>query len=105
MRYSIFIINLFLTCITHAQGFHRHVLMDEGWKFYLGDTANAERPNFNDKKWRVLDLPHDWSIEGEFKEDAATGGSGGYLPTGIGWYRKQFNLPKSVKGQTTWIEF
>jgi len=45
----------------------------------------------------TLNLPHDWSIEGEFKEDAATKGAGGYLPTGIGWYRKHFTMPQSAR--------
>ena len=41
-----------------------------------------------------LNLPHDWSIEGEYNKDELTGGSGGYLPTGIGWYRKHFQIAK-----------
>ncbi len=34
-----------------------------------------------------------------------TGGSGGFLPTGIGWYRKHLTLPNDAKGKTVWIEF
>src|SRR5215471_8931495 len=89
----------------YSQNFHRRVLMDDSWKFFQGDVQQAEKPGFNDSKWRTVNLPHDWSIESEFKEDAPTGGSGGYLPAGIGWYRKQFNLPKTIKGQTTWVQF
>ena len=55
--------------------------------------------------WRTLNLPHDWSIEGDFKEDAQTKGGGGYLPAGIGWYRKHFNLTTIDKYQQFWIEF
>ena len=62
--------------------------MDYNWKFIQSDVKEAEKQNFDDTKWRTLNLPHDWSIEGEFKEDAITKGPGGYLPTGIGWYRK-----------------
>ncbi len=36
---------------------------DEGWRFHRGDAAGAERPGFPDSAWRLLDLPHDWSIE------------------------------------------
>src|SRR5919198_227885 len=36
---------------------------DEGWRFFRGDAAGAEVPSFDDGAWRVLDLPHDWSIE------------------------------------------
>ncbi len=79
--------------------------MDYNWKFIQSDIKEAEKPDFDDTKWRTLNLPHDWSIEGEFKEDAITKGRGGYLPTGIGWYRKRFNLPSVDKGQQFWIEF
>ncbi len=82
-----------------------HLLMDRNWKFFLGDDKNASAVDFNDNSWRLLDLPHDWSIEGEFKKDAPTGGGGGYLPTGIGWYRKQFILPSSVRGKQVSIQF
>ena len=83
----------------------QRVLMDYNWKFIQSDIKEAEKPDFDDTKWRTLNLPHDWSIEGEFKEDAITKGPGGYLPTGIGWYRKRFNLPSVDKGQQFWIEF
>jgi len=82
-----------------------HLLMDRDWKFFLGDDKNASSMSYNDAAWRLLDLPHDWSIEGEFKKDAPTGGGGGYLPTGIGWYRKQFTLPISVKNKQISIQF
>ncbi len=82
-----------------------HLLMDRDWKFFLGDDKNASPEKFDDKAWRTLDLPHDWSIEGEFSKDAATGGQGGYLPTGIGWYRKQFSLPFPVGGKQVSIQF
>src|SRR6185503_18565101 len=82
-----------------------HLLMDRNWKFFLGDDSTASKTAFNDNSWRVLDLPHDWSIEGEFKKDAPTGGGGGYAQTGIGWYRKEFVLPASVRGKQVSIQF
>ena len=81
------------------------MLMDFNWKFSRTDTIGADKAAFNDSKWRTLDLPHDWSIENEFVQNAPTGGGGGYLPTGIGWYRKRFNLPKSAISKSIWIEF
>ncbi|BBC30085.1 hypothetical protein SGFS_013790 [Streptomyces graminofaciens] len=36
---------------------------DEGWLFLRGDATGAEQPSYDDRAWRVLDLPHDWSIE------------------------------------------
>lgn len=83
----------------------QRLLMDLGWRFSQTDTTGANSSEFNDARWRTLNLPHDWSIESEFIENAPTTGRGGYLPTGIGWYRKHFVLPKSVKGKSVWIEF
>ncbi|ETZ19217.1 sugar-binding domain-containing protein [Pedobacter sp. V48] len=82
------------------------LLMDRNWKFFLGDNKSASANEFDDSSWRLLNLPHDWSIEGKFQKDAPAGGAGGYLPTGIGWYRKQFNLPSSAtKGKQVSIQF
>lgn len=56
--------------------------MDPGWRFTLGDPGGAERPSFDDRRWRELDLPHDWSIEGTPTEDAPGGGRVGFFPAG-----------------------
>jgi beta-galactosidase len=78
---------------------------DFGWKFFKGDAPGAEEPAFSDAAWRTLDLPHDWSIEGPFGEHEPSGGSGGYLPTGIGWYRKRFRVPADDRARKFSIEF
>ena len=81
-------------------------LFTQSWKFHLGDTIqNAGQPDFNDSSWRMLNLPHDWSIEGSFSKDNSSTTAGGALPTGIGWYRKSFKLPESVKGKNVFIDF
>ncbi|HEY9048317.1 MAG TPA: sugar-binding domain-containing protein, partial [Ohtaekwangia sp.] len=79
-------------------------LTDE-WKFQLSDTIEASSANFDDSKWRVLNLPHDWSIEGEFSEKNPAGVGGGALPGGIGWYRKSFVLPPEDKDKNIFIRF
>jgi beta-galactosidase len=79
--------------------------MDPGWHFTLGDPANAEQPGFDDHEWRRLDLPHDWSIEGTMRRDAAGGGQMAFLPGGTGWYRKTFRMPASARGLEAWLEF
>lgn len=78
---------------------------DGNWLFQIGDVAGADQPAFADTTWRALDVPHDWSIEGPFAMSAATTGRGGYLPSGIGWYRKHFTLPQSLAGHQIFIEF
>ncbi|MGC9349309.1 MAG: sugar-binding domain-containing protein, partial [Anaerolineae bacterium] len=50
-------------------------------------------------------LPHDWSIEGPFDQNAPAGGGGGYLPGGIGWYRKRFKLPDQDQDKRAAIQF
>ena len=76
-----------------------------GWRFHLGDVQNGESSSFDDSGWRLLDLPHDWSIEGEFNRDNPSAVSGGALPGGIGWYRKSFALPESEKARLAFVEF
>jgi beta-galactosidase len=78
---------------------------DDRWRFYLGDSSDAHLADFDDSGWRPLDLPHDWSIEGAFSEDAPAAGNGAYLPTGIGWYRKQFLLPAEARGKRVSLTF
>jgi len=78
---------------------------DQGWRFHLGDVPGAQDPAFADSSWRTLDLPHDWSIEGEFSEQNPAGVGGGALPGGVGWYRKSFSVPAADSGKVRFIEF
>ena len=36
---------------------------DAAWRFTLGDSSEYSAVAFNDASWRLLDVPHDWSIE------------------------------------------
>ena len=82
----------------------RRILFDHDWRFHLGEAPGAEMAGFDDVSWRSLSLPHDWSIEGDFREENPCGGGGGYLPCGIGWYRKSFRLPDDWAGRLVSIE-
>ncbi|WP_066631501.1 glycoside hydrolase family 2 TIM barrel-domain containing protein [Labilibacter marinus] len=75
-----------------------------GWKFNLGDEVDAYKVDFDDKSWREVQLPHDWSVEHSFTQEK-TGGATAFLPGGIGWYRKSFTIPQSAKDKIVWIEF
>ncbi len=59
------------------------ISIDFDWKFELGDIDSAELENFDDTNWRLLDVPNDWSIEGEYNEKNPEGIAGAFLPTGI----------------------
>jgi beta-galactosidase len=83
----------------------RKVSFDAGWSFSKGDVPNAQSPQFTGGNWTPVDLPHDWSIAGPFSESEPCGGEGAYLPTGIGWYRKTFQLPQSYSGRRILLQF
>lgn len=104
------ILFLSLTChlLTAAQTpgrTERKQLFDDNWRFDPADIPDAEKNTFDDKGWRNLDLPHDWSIEGEVNPKNPTGGAGGYFPSGVGWYRKTFIVPDEWKGKSISIYF
>jgi beta-galactosidase len=90
---------------TEAMGQRLRENFDRGWRFHRGDSTGAEVPKFSDADWRLLDLPHDWSIDGPFDENEPSSFCGAYLPTGIGWYRKRFRLPNSYKNKKLTMEF
>ena len=78
-------------------------LFDNGWRFHLGDIAQGQSPALADKSWRQVDLPHDWSIEGPYSQKNASGS--GFLPGGIAWYRKTFQIPLTTRGQKVSVRF
>lgn len=104
---KIWIICLF-TVMTNSVAYTQtrsHKDFDNNWKFKLDSLNNNSAINVNDRTWRVLNLPHDWSIEGTFSKDNPAGAGGGALPGGIGWYRKSFTIPAAEKGQSVFIGF
>jgi beta-galactosidase len=78
---------------------------DRDWRFLKADPSGAEKPEFEDSGWRRLDVPHDWSIEGPVDEKNPTGAGGGFMPSGVGWYRKHFTLTNNVQQQLVFIQF
>jgi beta-galactosidase len=86
-----------------AEGARERRNFDSDWRFRKGDVTGGELAAFDDSAWRKLNLPHDWSIEGPY---SATNASGtGYLPGGIGWYRKSFQAAESERGRKVFIAF
>jgi beta-galactosidase len=81
----------------------QYVDFDFGWRFKLGDEPTAIHREFDDGKWQTVQLPHDWSIEGPFGPEFASGT--GYAPGGVGWYRKRFTLGPESKGRQVAVEF
>ena len=87
------------------QPLRERLLFDHDWRFLLGDPDGAEAPAFGVAAWRTLDLPHDWSIEGKIDPNNPTGGSGGYFPAGVGWYRRTLTVPAAWSGRRVSVEF
>ena len=84
-----------------------HRRLDFDWKFQLGDESSLDytKKDFDDSKWRSLDIPHDFVIEGTFDKDAADK-SHGFLPYGVGLYRKHFTLTKEdLNSKNLYIDF
>ena len=124
LSWLIFLCCVACCCAHAAEPVNRERLsMDQGWRFYLGDipfpevkghdpsylNAKAGRangaaaPDFDDTDWQVLDLPHDWAVEGNFDENANL--SQGYRRRGVGWYRRQFKLDPSDRGRHLELQF
>ncbi len=81
---------------------------DKNWRFVLGDSVQMSKVDYDDSRWRQLDVPHDWAIEGDFYVGNPSGAGGGALPGGIGWYRKTFTLgdcETPMKDTKFFIEF
>lgn len=104
-RAAIFII--IFSCLSLVNAKDNNVIkFDFDWKFYLGNIPDAYKTDFDDTGWRLLDVPHDWSIEGAYHETAnGTDWQSGYLPGGIGWYRKSFDYDKQWDGKEISILF
>lgn len=79
--------------------------LDADWRFLQGEVAGAEQPGFDDSRWPVVQVPHDWSIAGPFVQTNLTGPAGAFLPAGVAWYRKHFALPSGDLGRRVFVEF
>jgi len=99
----------------------KKIRLDPGWRFHHGRLENAYRAGYDDKPWRKVDLPHDWSIEdlqmepsdssneriisGPFDSESPGGRATGYTRGGTGWYRKHFHLPESYQDKRIVVRF
>ena len=119
LNFRITFVILFLVSIVfqgYTQTTRYELLFDDGWKFFLGDIKDAENPSYDDKLWRNIDLPHDWSIEklpgqvpgqviGPFSKESPGATATGYALGGTAWYRKTFTLNTQEDFNNTIIIF
>lgn len=91
-----------------------------GWRFHLGDVANAQSSTFNDSDWESIVVPHDFQIyqpwvapsKGEKADNSDIASnvksrlsSRGFKEMGIGWYRKTFTPDESWRGKRIILDF
>ncbi|MEG1546438.1 MAG: beta-galactosidase, partial [Bacteroides sp.] len=95
---------------------------EKDWKFSRLDNPAFSSPDYNDKQWQTVTVPHDWAIYGPFssqndkqkvaiaqdgqKETLEHAGRTGGLPfVGVGWYRRSFEVPAFSKGKKATLVF
>lgn len=95
-------IHLFAPSSTFGQpGFGQAEKMNADWHFHLGDfDGKAAADN---SSWRKVQLPHDWSVKQPFSPTYAS--ASGYLPGGIGWYRKQLTVSRADQAKKLYLYF
>ncbi|HTS68058.1 MAG TPA: glycoside hydrolase family 2 TIM barrel-domain containing protein, partial [Terriglobia bacterium] len=106
--------------------------LDFGWRFHLGHASDPSKdfgydgqslysktggmfepskPDFDDRQWTPVDVPHDWAVDLDFVNDPALESHGfkplgrSYPSTSIGWYRRVFDIPGEDAGKRLWLEF
>ncbi|ARV16959.1 glycosyl hydrolase family 2 [Polaribacter sp. SA4-12] len=106
MRILSYLIGVFLLISCSKDNSGRVVEdFNANWKFNLGENVNSFKLDFKDNDWRTLNVPHDWSIEKGYQKEGATAASSGFVPGGIGWYRKSFTLSEVDKNKEITILF
>ncbi len=110
------LILLYSNVNAQLEGGERIRELNHGWKFSKDlKQTGMERSQFDDSAWRVVDIPHDWSIEdlpnqseavvGPFDKNAVSGFNTGFTVGGTAWYRKSFQLNRADNGKTVYLCF
>jgi beta-galactosidase len=68
-----------------------------------GGALSFAQPGFDDGQWRLLNLPHDFGIEGAF-DQALPGGTGRLPWFGVAWYRKHLDIPATDAGKKIYLD-
>ena len=103
--FILFLLVISMYSCAQKQSARETIKLTKDWKFILADNEGFKNAEFDDSGWRLLNVPHDWSIEGEFSADNPASPGGGALPGGIGWYRKKFQVAETDKDKLIFIDF
>jgi beta-galactosidase len=75
----------------------RTIDLDKDWRFLRAEAPGAEAPDFDDRAWSHVTVPHTWNAK-----DGQDGGGDYYR--GVGWYRRRVAVPKSESGRELYVE-
>jgi len=100
----IFIATSFISYPDKEKNEARKVInIDKNWKFHEGRLSNAQVTGFNDTGWKMVNVPHDWRIHDRYDKNNRR--ESGYLPKGIGWYRKCLDIKPEYEGKRIYVSF
>ncbi|MDQ3322329.1 MAG: malectin domain-containing carbohydrate-binding protein [Acidobacteriota bacterium] len=72
--------------------------INDNWKFFPSEVADAEKREFEDNNWQKISLPHTWNVEDTFDDEP------GYR-RGASWYRRELNLNSNFKNKRIFLFF
>ncbi len=112
---SLMIICVGLGCASlDADSPRKTLSLDQGWRFHLGAVTNAIAPGYDDHEWQLVDVPHDYVVEGTFERTNPFVYPGmntswyslhGFLPVQPAVYRKTIFIPANARDKRLWLEF
>ncbi len=125
-----------------APALRREVVLSDGWRFHLGHAADPARdfgfgawqrsfakpgfeltaaaaPDFDDRDWEAVRVPHDWAVGLGYAPPAAVpkgredfAAAHGFRAIGrdfpqnsVGWYRLALPVGAADAGRAVWLEF
>ena len=79
------------------------ILLNFDWRFHLGEVAGGEKPETDDKSWRLLDLPYDYQLNMPWKKEARA--ARGFKEMSGAWFRKTFRPDEAWRGRQVVVDF
>ncbi|MBQ9614389.1 MAG: DUF4982 domain-containing protein [Lachnospiraceae bacterium] len=82
----------------------RNINIDKEWKFGRG-VYNLQKMFRDDGTEKIVNLPHDYMVESEVREDAPAGPASGYYTEGVAYYVKMLEIPEEWKEEKVFLHF
>lgn len=86
---------LFVTVFAQA-GARETLLLNRNWMYRQGDVQGAEAPDYDDSRWKLVGIPHSFSIPYFMSRD---------FYTGYGWYRRSLRLSRESLRKCLYLDF